>query len=259
MDECLNIGCDVPTWVTKGYADYLSPMEFLFTDLNLRPEEFAAVTKGTGCRVYATAQDRYSWGALYRQGFPAMDTLDKFRAAAHNFYSWGADGGCAFNIYLWGAERLPFYKDAFAILSSPKLAVAGPRHYIYLPTWKDNGGGGPTGRWGTPPTGRYNSQILKFAADTAARRQAFTFRMADGRDGEKLKGTLRFRLYDATLEDSFAFDLNRVAIPDDGSAGGAGPVGASGARPRHCSSERGLLGQVLTNLDLYGGGADLLA
>jgi hypothetical protein len=92
------------------------------------------------------------------------------------------------------------------ILSDPQLATVGPRHYIYLPTWKDHGGG-------VGPTGRRNAQSLTFGPRTIGKRQIFTFRMADGRNGEKLKGVLRFRVYNATAEDQFNIDLNGTPIP----------------------------------------------
>ncbi len=205
VDECLNIGCDVETWAREGYADFLAPMDFLQVDPNLRTEEFVAATEGTKCLVYPSVQDRYVYDAAYA---PRLDSLDKFRAVAHNFYSWGADGGSSFNVYLWGPEQQQFYTEAIAILASGELATAGPRHYIYVPTWKGHGGG-------VAPTGRHNAQMLTFGANTVGQRQPFTFRMADGRYGEALEGMLRFRIFDATPEDEFAVDLNGEAIASD--------------------------------------------
>lgn len=205
VDECLNIGCDVETWAKEGYADFLAPMDFLQVDPNLRTEEFVAATKGTKCLVYPGVQDRYVYDAAYA---PRIDSLDKFRAVAHNFYSWGAAGGSSFNVYLWGPEQQQFYTEAIAILASGELAAAGPRHYIYVPIWKGHGGG-------VAPTGRHNAQMLTFGANTVGQRQPFTFRMADGRYGKALEGTLRFRIYDATPEDEFAVDLNGEQISVD--------------------------------------------
>jgi len=217
VDECLNIGCDVGTWAEKGYADFLAPMDFLFTDLCLRTEEFVAATKDTECLVYPGVQSKYSFSKTYNYSgiedhydTPElyMSSLDMFRAAAHNFYSWGANGGSSFNVYLWEPEEQAFYAEAIAILSSAELATAGPRHYIYVPIWKG-------GANGVGPTGRHNAQILTFSADTLGQRQGFTFRMADGRYGNVLAGILRFRIYDATPEDEFAIDLNGEQISAD--------------------------------------------
>jgi hypothetical protein len=136
-----------------------------------------------------------------------MRSPDQFRALAANGYAWGADGGSSFNMYLWQPAQQDFYAQAIAILSDRRKALAGPRHYIYLPVWKDNGGG-----FGARATGRTNCQVLTLSAGAIGKRQAFAFRMADGRKGEKLKGLLRFRLYDATPEDELAIDLNGAPL-----------------------------------------------
>ena len=207
IDECLNIGCDVETWARKGYADFLAPMDFLLADLNLRTDEFVTAVKGTGCLVYpGFGQPRYSYDEMY-EGV-RMRSLDMFRALAHNFYAWGADGGSCFNMYLWQSAQQEFYSQAIEILSDPKKALAGPRHYLYLPVWKGHGGG-------VGPTGRHNAQALTFDADSVGKRQAFTFRMGDGRKGEKLRGLLRFRIYDATPEDEFVIGLNGASIASE--------------------------------------------
>jgi len=43
-------------------------------------------------------------------------------------------------------------------------------------------------------------------------RQPFYFWMADGKDGQGLTGTLRFRILQSTLTDKFDFDINGVPI-----------------------------------------------
>ena len=214
MDENLNIGCDVPTWMNNGCADYASPMDFLLTDLNLRTDEYAAAAKGTGCLVYPTITTKYSIRRMYDdnnlyEGKPdnhravMMRSLDQARAVAYNSFAWGADGGSCFNMYTWDAAQLGFYKQMIAILSDPELAAHGPRHYVYLPVWQ---GESPTGR-------RYDDQSLTFGPDTMGRPQTYRFRMADGRSGETLQGQLQFRFYNAMDKDAFKIDLNGTPIP----------------------------------------------
>jgi hypothetical protein len=216
IEECLNMGCDVPTWVRRGLADFLAPMDFLMNDLGIRTDEFVALAKGVACPVYPSFGTRkYSFGRMYDDNnlyegkdnhrALSMRSLDEYRATALNWFAWGAAGGSSFNMYMWPPEQQDFYVRAIAIMSSPKLASSGPRHYIYLPVWKDHNGG-------YCPTGRYNNQILHFGGDTVGKRQAFKFRMADGRGGEKIHGMLRFRIYNATPEDQFTFDLNGVSF-----------------------------------------------
>jgi hypothetical protein len=211
LDEGLNIGCDVEAWAKQRLADFLVPMDFLVNDLNLRTDEFIKAVNGTSCLVYSGfGSPQYSLGYLYsdRKGkrrLVVTSSFDQFRATAANWYAWGANGGSCFNMYLWPAKDQHFYAEAIAILSSPKQCFAGPRHYVYLPAWKDV--------TNFDPTGRHNALTLKFGADSVGKRQVFTFRMADGRNGEKLGGRLRFRIYDAVPGDKFGVDLNSRPVP----------------------------------------------
>lgn len=199
VQECPNIGCDVARWAREGYADFIAPMDFLETDPNLPTEDFITATEGTECRVHPGPQ-RWLDFADDRSQMILVDTLDKFRALAHNYYAWGADGASTFNIYNWRAEKQEFYAEALAVLSDPRLAAAGPRHYMY----------GPVCRLYTDGP-RY--QMLEFPAGAIGKRQVYRFRMADGRNGEPVEGVLRFRIYDATAADEFAVDVNGQPIP----------------------------------------------
>ncbi len=215
MEENLNMGCDVPTWMKLGYADFVSPMDFLFADPNIKVDEYVNAAKGTDCLVYPTIQAKYSMGRMYDDNnlYEGKDnhravtvtSLDMVRALAYNSFAWGAYGGSSFNIYLWTPETTKFHSQTIAIASDPKLATAGPRHYMFLPVWKRPGN--------SSPTGRENAQSLTFGPDTVGKRQPFVFRMADGRKGEKLKGTMSFRFYDGTRADEFSIDLNGKPIP----------------------------------------------
>ncbi len=200
VDECRNIGCDVATWAKRGYADYLAPMEFFLHDVGVRPDDFVTAVAGTGCLVYpGFGQPRYSHAPKYPL---YMRSLEEFRALACNIYAWGGAGASVFNMYLWKDEDHRFCTDAIAILADSRQALAGPRRYVYLPHAA-----------GAGPTGKVNEQSLTFGADSLGRRQVFRFRMADGRHGEKLHGVLRLRIYEASLLDKFAVDLNGEPIP----------------------------------------------
>lgn len=215
MEETLNIGCDVPTWIKLGYADFVSPMDFLFADPNIKVDDYVSAAKGTDCLVYPTIQSKYSMGRMYDDNnlYEGKDnhravtvtSLDMVRAIAYNSYAWGGYGGSSFNQYLWTDETTPFYTKLIEIMSNARLATAGPRHYMFLPVWKRPGN--------SSPTGRQNAQSLVFGLDTVGKRQAFVFRMADGKNGEKLRGRMSFRFYDATMNDEFSIDLNGKPIP----------------------------------------------
>lgn len=216
VDECYEIGCDVDAWVKKGYADFLAPMDFLLVDLNTRTDEFAELVKGSDCLVYpGFGSTKYSFGRMYDDNnlyegkdnhrAVMMRSLDMFRGVARNFYGLGADGTSSFNMYIWQPAQQDFFTKALDILAGKAPATAGARHYLYLPVWKDH-------MDGHAPTGRLNAQSLTFGAETVGQRQVFNYLMADGKNGEKLEGTLRIRLYHALPGDEFQFDINGIAI-----------------------------------------------
>jgi len=239
MEESLNIGLDLGTWAKQGYADFLVPMDFHNVDPNARTDEFVQALRGTPCLVYTgfgaskySAGDWYTPRASSRRRTAALGTLEQFRAVAANGFAWGATGGAFYNLWGWEPERQEFATAAIAIMSDPGKALAGPRHYLFVPIWKgflshyerlkrygeewrkfvrpgDEEGPGV----GIGPTGRHNAQSLVFTSADVGARQTFTFRMADGKGGEKLQGWLRLRFFDATPDDTFSIDLNGKAIP----------------------------------------------
>ncbi|MFM7322222.1 MAG: SUMF1/EgtB/PvdO family nonheme iron enzyme [Armatimonadota bacterium] len=215
-DEGLGIGIDTIAWAKRGFADYVVPADFQHVDLNVQADRYVRALRGTGCRVYPSfGNTPYSSGFAYGEGTPdsprrrsRMSTPEQYRALASNWFAWGADGGATYNIINWPAERQRFAREMISILSGSPRALNGPRHYVFLPTWKDHAGG-------VAPTGRLNAQSLTFDPDGDGRRQVFRFRMADGKDGGKLRGWLRIRLYDAGPGDVFALDLNGRPVPQD--------------------------------------------
>ncbi len=212
LEEGLNIGLDVKTWARSGFADYVVPMDFQHVDPNVRTDEFVAALKDTPCRVYPSfGNTPYSNAEVYGEGTPEsprrrsrVSTLEQYRALAANWFAWGAHGGASYNIIAWPQERQEFATEAIPILSGARKAMMGPRHYLFLPTWKDGGG----------ILGRFNAQSLSFHEGSAGGRQVFRFRMADGKDGRKLRGWLRLRVFDASPGDVFALDVNGIPVPN---------------------------------------------
>lgn len=211
LDESLDIGCDVTTWAAEGLADFIIPMDFLFTDFNIKTEEFVAATEGMDCGVYPGV---HSSLIFLKEGghLPEYTTTeDKYRAAARNLYSWGAHGISCYNFCCWGFD--PRFADrmlaAFEILSSPQTLCEETRHYHFVPTWKDHSGG-------IGPTGKHRAQILQFRRDRMGERLAFRFRMADGRQGERLKGKMIARINGGMSLDAFELDINGKSAPADG-------------------------------------------
>jgi hypothetical protein len=183
LDESLDHGCDVAQWMKRGLADIVMPMDFLHADFNQPVEQFAAAARGTGCLVYANVHE-----SLGRPGYSI--TLAKHRALAANHYAWGADGVGTFNMYV---APMAWLRQALPILADAKRVDKGPRHYQFV-----------------RPTSA--SRPVEFG--DLDRRYVFTFRMADGRRGEKLRGLLRAFVEGPASPsgDEFAVDVNGVPV-----------------------------------------------
>ena len=49
IEECHDCGLDIPTWITTGILDYVSPANTMYANHNAQWEEFSSLTKGTSC------------------------------------------------------------------------------------------------------------------------------------------------------------------------------------------------------------------
>ena len=148
-------------------------------------------------------------------------TESEARAAAANYYTWGADSISFWNVGIhFGGEttaapeqqaRMARWTQA---VRSKETVFAGPRTYRYLPLGKGISRRKPPARnypWydeGRSPLGHVNSPILTFDSEQVGKRLVFPFRMADGRDGEKLTGKITFWIYHLTENDELTIDVN---------------------------------------------------
>jgi hypothetical protein len=240
LRTCWLAGLDVETWVRNGWIDYLVAGTWNETDPQLPVDEFSRFTRGR-CQLLVLMSDQV--GGVWT-GPPKVTgrgpgqenvsyagmllTAPEARACAANYFAWGADG-----IFFWnvasdigdrsdaeGKKRMSEWTNAVA---GPDIIMKGPRHYHYLPLqrWAEDRSpptpGKPGGRkamsytwhsFGQSPLGTMKTQILKFPAAAVAQRQAYRFRMADGRNGEKLDGTLRFPFYYLNEGDRVEIDIN---------------------------------------------------
>ena len=157
-------------------------------------------------------------------------TVEEARGAAANAYGFGADGIGYWNICCNmgdvhkpeatpGVPRDVFQDDILRwaeAVARPERVWAGPRVYHFLPIYKGEGllnRNYPVSAQRIGPMGE-TIQIVVFSPETEGQRQIYRFLMADGRDGQKLSGNMRFPILNASLEDRFAFDLNGAPIDD---------------------------------------------
>ena len=141
LEECLDMGLDVPAWTKEGLLDYLCPEDAFYTDYSAPYAEFAPLVKGTACKFYPGAlpiismRRRYvvaksaAAPGKYRLGKQEM-TPANYRALARTFYAAGADGISFFN------HLSPENFHVFGEVDSPEKVAAGDRHYVFDPTWE---------------------------------------------------------------------------------------------------------------------------
>jgi len=145
------------------------------------------------------------------------------RAAAANFYAWGADGisfwNIACSIGTRGKQTGEAHRQrmfAWMAEAADRAAVArGPRCYHYLPLYKGmetHPGNHAVHLPFCSPHGAPKTATLEFNAASQGARLLFPFRTADGRNGEPVRGVLRFRALHCPARNPFLLDINGIPL-----------------------------------------------
>ncbi|MFP6764502.1 MAG: family 10 glycosylhydrolase, partial [Planctomycetaceae bacterium] len=235
---CWLAGVDVETWVRRGWIDYVVISTWNNTDPQLRVDEFSRFTKPAGVETIVVMGNMI--GTIYSGPPTVLDrpvamstkhransyqamllTESEARGAAANYYAWGADSISFWNVGIhFGSESTAIAQQRDRIarwtraVRSPAQVYSGPRTYRYLPLGKGISSRRPPVRnypWadeGRSPLGHVNSPVLTFRADREEQRLVFPFRMADGRQGEKLIGRMTFWIYHLSDNAELAVDIN---------------------------------------------------
>jgi len=236
---CWMAGLDPQTWVRNDWIDYLTLATFNETDPQLRVDAFASFTRGTRCELLVAMGNMMGgvWGGKpritgrgagqFRESYSGMLlTVPEARACAANYYAWGADGISLWNIScnmgtkgkFTGPAQQKRMRGWISEVISPKRVLRGPRRYHYLPLYKGVSTRKPPARnyaWygeGQSPLGIAKTQIVTFPVDAVGQRRVYRFRMADGRNAEKLTGSLRFDIFHVTPSDCVTVDINGEVI-----------------------------------------------
>ena len=206
LEECHNLGFDIPTWIEEGLIDYICPCDFHFADFNAPYEEFGQLTRGSDCLMYPTLSPM-----LCRGDDTTLLTPENYRALAQNFYGAGADGVSVFNYqYHWarkgGTARYPGPVEGYPLslsylrdLHGPKTVASQTRHYRYHPLW---GGKSPIGAVKDDKT------ILTREVGSTGR---YRFRLCEG-NTQGMQAVLYFSAQGLLLEDEIGVELNGVEI-----------------------------------------------
>ena len=238
ISACWLAGVDIETWVKRGWIDYVVISTWNNTDPQLPVHEFTRFTKPAGVDTVVVMGNMI--GTIYA-GPPSVLDRPIAMSAKHAAKSYQAmllneseARGAAANYYTWGADSISFWNVGIhfgksstaapeqqarmarwtAAVKSKESVFAGPRTYRYLPMGKGMSSRKPPIRnypWyddGRSPLGHVNGPTLTFDKNNIGKRLVFPFRMADGRNGEKIQGKLTFWVYHLTYNDEFTVDIN---------------------------------------------------
>jgi hypothetical protein len=210
LDECGNLGLDVPTWISEALIDYVCPMDVMYADFNAPYHEFAALARRSACLLYP--------GLLPWTSARARERLDQIplspascRAFALLAYGAGADGISVYNHFcgsLWIAPFYPHWLRNLRQLRDPERILLSERHYLFDPTWAGQTGFGPD-KCGTA-TLKANKVVLSRGASGSTGEYRFNLY----EDLSKVYGaTLLFRGFGLTEDDELVVVLNGHLIP----------------------------------------------
>lgn len=239
---CWKAGIDIKSWIDRNLVDYIIVSTWNETDLQLPVEEFATLADGTGIPVLAMMGNLIMGGGWitmpkitgrgtgqFRETYGGMlITVPEARACAANYYAWGADGiafwnvGCHMGPVGSRVTAQPEYWEQMwlwmkTVLDRDRL-YEGERCYHYIPNYKNLELQGPQDRnyayfiKGLSPLGAPKYSPLEFHPSDITTGKPFHFRMADGRNGEMINGSMRFWFYNITLKDSVSVALNEKSI-----------------------------------------------
>ena len=211
LDECKKLGLDVPTWISKGLIDYVSPQDVMYADFNAPYPEFAALTGNSKCMLYPALLPWSSSRARSRLDQIPLSPASQ-RAFVQTLYGAGADGISVYNNFtvMWHAPFYPQHLRIFHQLRDPKRVAAGERHYIFDPTWAGQTGFGAEGLTSTGAL-----KAAKLVLDRTGANPSGEYRFSLYEDLEHSHGsTLLFRGFGLTDDDALEVSLNGHLIAD---------------------------------------------
>jgi hypothetical protein len=214
LEECHKLGLDVPEWIRRGFIDYVSPADTMYSDFNAPYDEFAALTRSSHSMLYPAILPWTSFRARRRRDEEQMTQANRI-ALAQTLYGAGADGISFYNhfevLHGKGGAHAPFYPMALHDaheLRDPDLVLKSRRHYVFDPTWGGHTGFGED----CASTGviKANKAVLKRSLPNA--RGDYIFRIYE--DLARAKAAmLLFRAFHMTMQDTISVQVNGQTVP----------------------------------------------
>ena len=210
LAECDALGYEVKTWILEGLVDYVTPTDFWSTDFSARTEEFSALTKQTACKVYPSLSPTSSFPSEEGNLTPAH-----YRAAANNFYAFGADGLSAYNYFwTWAYQHgnvmaglgTVWPTRSLGLLTQLKQSAAcrtGHREYLAYPLWQNQS-----------PTGAVRRDKIVLTSDRKKRISTARLRAAEQPTTHRIEISLRMMVTGLGSEDHLQLSFNKHVIPE---------------------------------------------
>ena len=210
LAECDILGYDVKAWIREGLVDYVTPADFWSTDFVARTEEFVALAKQTPCKVCPSLSPTSS--------FPSEGgylNSAQYRAAANNFYAFGADGLSVYNFFwtwayqhgnvvaglgtVWPTRSL----DLLTELKDSVACLMGPRQYLAYPLWQNQS-----------PTGVVRRDKIVIASDPEKHISTLQLRAAEPSRTRENEISLQMMVTGLGSQDHLQLSFNNHAISE---------------------------------------------
>ena len=217
--ECDYLGFDVATWVKEGLVDFVVPSDFMHSDTNMRTEDFVKLAEGTSCKIYPAIHNRISMDGP-NEHYRLMN-LANMRAAAQNFYGFGADGVSPYN-YQFAFERraVAHRSSAYAAymwpaalgwlreLRYPDQVNQRDRHYLFYAVWKKP-------RNHKSPSGFFHDDNIYLERAEPVLEGSRRFRMAEDFSDPNLRTTMQFKAVGLASNEKLEILINDKQVPTD--------------------------------------------
>ena len=217
IGECEHLGFDIATWIKEGLVDYVVPSDFMHIDMNMKTDDFVKLAEGTDCEIYPAIHNRISMDGP-NEHYRLMN-LANMRAAAQNFYGFGADGISPYN-YQFAFERraVAHRSSAYAAymwpaalgwlreLRYPDKVSQRDRHYLFYAVWQ-NGAASPSGF-------AHDDNIYLDRAEPVLEGQQ-RFRMAEDFSDLNLRTTMQFKAVGLADDEKLDISINGQQVPID--------------------------------------------
>ena len=215
VEECQMLGFDVRGWAQAG-VDYICLSDFHCIDFNIQVDKFAELVRGTECGLFPSIYATKSIGGSKRRGL----THEEFRAAANNFYAFGAQGVSPYNFYTqfmifpgneFGEAPPDFLLDEWpkaleylTALRDPKAVAAGDKHYLFYPLHLNK-----------CPTGARKHQVIELTRSDQPPAGSTRLRIADDLADSRWQATLEFKVAGMVEGDKLSVAINGKPYADN--------------------------------------------